>query len=338
MMRLPGRKSLRRVMRPVERMLFPGAIVLGYHRVADGSWDPLQLQVQSVNFIQQLEVLRELREVISLTELVQRHAKGERLDKYAVLTFDDGYADFADTVVPIAKRSSSPVTVFVASGSTGQSFWWEELATLLGRCGEGDISLSLSVGASEVMTFSQLEQAESRAQAVNAIAARLSAADPGAIDSVLAQLRSWAGPVDFSPRDGRPMSAEALTEVAQVPLVEVGAHTVSHCFLERLTPAEQRREITQSKRDLERLCSRPVSVFSYPNGSHTTEAVKILRELDFSCACASADGVFSPRTDPYKIPRIWAPDLPGNEFRNWLGGWIQDPRVVKRKKSPHVRK
>ena len=330
MMRLPGRKSLRRVMRPVERMLFPGAIVLGYHRVADGSWDPLQLQVQSVNFIQQLEVLRELREVISLTELVQRHAKGEQLDKYAVLTFDDGYADFADTVVPIAKRSSSPVTVFVASGSTSQSFWWEELATLLGRCGEGDSSLSLSVGASEVMTFSQLEQAESRAQAVNAIAARLSAADQGAIDSVLAQLRSWAGPAQRSPLGGMPMSAEALARVAQDALVEIGAHTVSHCFLERLTPAEQRREIAQSKRDLERLCGRPISVFSYPNGSYSSQTIKILRELGFSCACASRDGSFSPRTDPYMIPRIWAPDLPGAEFRNWLGGWISGAGVAKR--------
>jgi peptidoglycan/xylan/chitin deacetylase (PgdA/CDA1 family) len=330
MMRLPGRKSLRRVMRPVERMLFPGAIVLGYHRIADASWDPLQLQVQSVNFIQQLEVLRELREVIGLAELVQRHAKGERLDKYAVLTFDDGYADFADTVVPIARRFSAPVTVFVTSGSTGHSFWWEELAALLGHCGEGKSSLSLSLGASEVMTFSQLGQAEARVEAVNAIAARLSATDQGVIDSVLVQLRSWAGPAQLPPPVGSPISAEALTRVAQVPLVEIGAHTVSHCFLERLTPAEQRREIAQSKRDLERLCGRPISVFSYPNGSYSSETIKILRELGFSCACASRDGSFSPRTDPYMIPRIWAPDLPRAEFRSWLGGWISGAGVVKR--------
>ena len=143
MRRVPGRKILRRVLRPLERRFFPGAIVLGYHRVADEAWDPLNLQVRPRHFAAQLAELQRLRTVISLQELVERQVAGEPLDNYAVLTFDDGYSDFAETVVPIATRSAASVTVFVASGCTGHQFWWEELTAFADRHG---LTLQAAVG------------------------------------------------------------------------------------------------------------------------------------------------------------------------------------------------
>jgi peptidoglycan/xylan/chitin deacetylase (PgdA/CDA1 family) len=326
MMRVPGRKILRRALRPLERRLFPGAIVLGYHRVADESWDPLNLQVRPRHFTAQLAELQSLRTVISLQELVERQVAGEALDNYAVLTFDDGYSDFAETVVPIATRSAASVTVFVASGCTGHQFWWEELTALLAPCGQGASTLALSVGKSEAMSFTQLDQVNARAQAVNAIGTRLSCADRGTVDSVLEQLRLWAGP-GFTPSPaGAPMSAVALAEVARSRLVEIGGHTVSHCCLERLGLEQQRKEIAQNKVDLENMCGEPVRVFSYPNGSLSARTPRVVEGLGFSCACTSRDGLFSRRTDPYRIPRIWVPDIPGPDFRRWLGNWVAEAR------------
>ena len=326
-MRYSGRKTLRRMLRPVERRFFPGAVVLGYHRVADDPWDPLGLQVRPGHFAEQLAVLQSLRKVIRLQELWQRHAAGEALDRYAVLTFDDGYSDFAETVVPIAARAGVPVTVFVASGYTGHQFWWEELAALLSPGGQGGPVLDLSLGTSEAMHFARMDQPTARAEAVHVIAMRLSCADRATVDSVLEQLRLWAGP-EFTPSPtGAPMSAAVLAEAARNPNVEIGGHTVSHCCLERLGLEEQRREIAQNKASLETMCHVPVAVFSFPNGSFSGETTRVVAELGYACACTSREGVVSRRTNPYRIPRIWAPDLPGAEFRHWLGNWVAEEKA-----------
>ena len=325
-MRYPGRKVLRRALRPLERRFFPGAVVLGYHRVADDAWDPLGLQVKPQHFTAQLDELQCLRTVISLRELMERKAAGEALDQFAVLTFDDGYSDFAKTVVPIATKSGASVTVFVASGCTGHQFWWEELTALLAPCGQGESALDLNLGTSEPMHLSQLDQVDARAEAVNAIGTRLSCADRGTVDSVLEQLRIWAGP-GFTPSStGAPMNTAALAEVARKPNVEIGGHTVSHCCLERLGLEQQREEIAQNKIDLENMCGIPVQVFSYPNGSLSARTPRLVEEAGYSCACTSSDGHASRRTDPFRIPRIWVPDIPGPDFRRWLGSWVAEAR------------
>jgi peptidoglycan/xylan/chitin deacetylase (PgdA/CDA1 family) len=323
-MRYPGRKMLRRVLRPLERRFFPGAIVLGYHRVSDDSWDPLGLQVTAQNFAAQLAELQRLRTVISLGELMGRKAAGEALDRFAVLTFDDGYSDFAETVVPITGKSGVPVTVFVASGCTGRQFWWEEMTALLAPGAQGSTTLDIRLGASETLTFSQMDRPEARAAAVDAIGSRLSCAERQEVDVVLEDLRFWAGS-NFTPSPaGVPMAAETLAQLARVPYVEIGGHTVSHCCLKRLPLNEQRREIAQNKTDLENLCGVPIRVFSYPNGSLSAQTPRLVEKVGYSCACSSRDGTVTARTDPFRIPRIWVPDIPGPEFRRWLGTWITE--------------
>jgi len=324
MMRVPGRKILRRALRPVRRRFFPGAVVLGYHRVADDPWDPLCLQVRSRHFTEQVDALKALRRVISLGELVERQADGEPLERYAVLTFDDGYQDFAQTVVPAARQAEVPVTVFVATGCTGGAFWWEELAALLAPGVRGRTVLEVDFGEKGKLQFQDLERQESRRWAVNAISERLSRAESADIEAVLAQVRAWVGPDQAPPSCGAPMTEAELAEVARHSHVEVGAHTISHCYLEGLGPSRQRAEIAGSKEALESLCGRPVTVFSYPNGSWAAATPGIVRDSGFDCACGSAEGIFTRRGDPYMIPRIWVPDIPGKDFRQWLSGWVAE--------------
>jgi peptidoglycan/xylan/chitin deacetylase (PgdA/CDA1 family) len=324
MMRVPGRKIMRRALRPIRRRFFPGAVVLGYHRIADDPWDPLGLQVSSQHFAEQLQVLQGLRTVIPLEELAGHRAAGEPLDRYAVLTFDDGYLDFADTVVPMARQADVPVTAFVASGCTGRRFWWEEFVGLLSPEVRGGAVLEVRLDGAGSLRFEGMDEAEARRWAVNDIGARLSRAAPATIDAVLAQVREWVAPGSTPPTGGRPMTATELAVIARDHRVEIGAHTVSHCFLEGLDPGQQRAEIANSKAALEAICARPVRVFSYPNGSFSALTPDIVRELGFACACASMEGSFTRRGDPFMIPRVWVPDLPGPEFRRWLGNWVAE--------------
>lgn len=323
-MRLPGRKIVRRAMRPLLRALFPGAVVLGYHRIADTAWDPLELAISRERFAAQLAVLSELREIISLDELAARHAAGERLDRYAVLTFDDGYLDFADAVVPMAAALGAPVTVFVASGFTGGDFWWDELVALLAPGTQGAHELELQMNGTDPLQFTGLQQLETRKAAACDIGGRLVGRSPEQVEAVLVQLRAWAGNSPAPP--GRPMSGDELAAVARIPGVEVGAHTVSHSCLADLSPQVQREEIGASKAALEDICDTEIKVFSYPHGSLSARTPAVVKSLGFSCACMSRDGMFTARGDPYRIPRLWAPDLDRVAFRQWLGNWVSEAR------------
>jgi peptidoglycan/xylan/chitin deacetylase (PgdA/CDA1 family) len=323
MMRVPGRKFVRRAMRPLVRRLFPGAVVLGYHRVARTEWDPLQLAVSPEHFSAHLAELKKLREIISLEELATRHEARERLDQFAVLTFDDGYVDFADVVVPLAAEAQVPVTVFVATGYSGRNFWWEEIAAhFQAQPAPAATALDLPLnGADAVLRFETLEDPAARMAATRTLCDRLACAPPGQVEAVLARLRAWSGN-EAPPVSGRPMVPDELAAMASNPYARIGAHTVSHGCLALLSPPAQRSEIADNKRDLEAICSTRIEVFSYPNGSLSRETPALVRELGFSCACMSMDGVFAARGDAYRIPRLWVPDVDGPGFRRWLGAWV----------------
>lgn len=322
MMRVPGRKTLRRAVRPLKRTFFPGAVVLGYHRVAQSGWDPLALAVSPENFRAQLGVLKSLRQIISLAELAARHAAGERLERYAVLTFDDGYVDFAETVVPIAAEAGVPVTVFVASGFTGRDFWWEEIAALLlPAVGRASV-LEFGLNGAESVRFENLERSEARHAAARDICNLLACRSGTEIKGVLDQLRVWAS--DQPAVSGRPMTRSELAAVTREPHVEIGAHTLSHGCLARLPLEVQREEIAASKSDLEAACGTEIRTFSYPNGSLSAETPGLVAAAGFACACTSLDGMLTARDDPYRIPRLWVSDTGGPEFRRWLANWVVD--------------
>jgi peptidoglycan/xylan/chitin deacetylase (PgdA/CDA1 family) len=319
-MRIPGRKFLRRTLRPLAKRLAPGAVVLGYHRVADAVWDPLGLAVSPRHFRAQVETLKEIREVVSLGRLAGLHAAAEPLHRYAALTFDDGYDDFAQTVLPVIEVLAVPATVFVATGFTGRSFWWDEIAALLTPTEGMDTEFTIALDGDAARHYESLGDTEKRAEAARDICNRLACASDVEIRRVIDQLRARVPAAPGSAFGA--MSRAELEAVARHPLAEIGAHTVSHGCLGRLDESGQRAEIERSKSSIEALPGVSATVFSYPNGSYSATTPGLVRGLGFTCACTSREGVFKRRTDPYRVPRVWTPDVAAPGFRQWLGNWV----------------
>lgn len=100
-------------------------LVLMYHSVTPYWADPYLITVSPERFDQQMGWLRRrgLRGV-SIRELLSaRGAGGGR--NLVGLTFDDGYADFAEHVVPILRRYEFTGTVFAIAGRLGQDNAWD---------------------------------------------------------------------------------------------------------------------------------------------------------------------------------------------------------------------
>ncbi|HEY6424644.1 MAG TPA: polysaccharide deacetylase family protein, partial [Pseudonocardiaceae bacterium] len=111
--------------RPEDRAHHPPPAVLMYHSVAPYDHDPYLVTVRPARFEEQLRWLhrRGLRGT-SVRELLaaRRGAAGRGL---VGLTFDDGYADFIEHVVPALARFGFTATVYVVAGRLGGSNTWD---------------------------------------------------------------------------------------------------------------------------------------------------------------------------------------------------------------------
>jgi peptidoglycan/xylan/chitin deacetylase (PgdA/CDA1 family) len=90
--------------------------------------------------------------------------------------------------------------------------------------------------------------------------------------------------------------------------IEVGAHTVSHPILTRVSGATAQREIADSRSTLEAITSRRVNMFAYPNGrpgqDYDRSHVEMVRAAGFDAAVSTAWGAARRDADRFQIPRI----------------------------------
>lgn len=108
-------------------------------------------------------------------------------------------------------------------------------------------------------------------------------------------------------RTGLMRNAKQVARVAASGM-DIGAHTVTHPILARLSLARAREEIEGSKAALESIIGRRVALFAYPNGvpqqDYRAEHVQLVRGAGFDAAVCTAWGVARPGADPFQLPRF----------------------------------
>jgi peptidoglycan/xylan/chitin deacetylase (PgdA/CDA1 family) len=117
--------------------------ILCYHSVIGSehqiSSDPHKQHIPLPLFLKHLDYLQKHHQVLSLSEFQNARRENRPLADHAVvLTFDDGFQDFATVVAPHLKERSLPATVFIitdrASGNlppNGENFLtWQEIRAL----------------------------------------------------------------------------------------------------------------------------------------------------------------------------------------------------------------
>ena len=120
-----------------------------------------------------------------------------------------------------------------------------------------------------------------------------------------------------SPPSNRTVTADELSAVARLPLMEVGAHTVSHPRLSALPASAQAVEVAESRRQIEQIVGRSVTSFAYPfggPGDYTRETVAAVRAAGFERACSNFFEPVDGSTDPFQVPRLTVPDCDGEEL------------------------
>lgn len=294
--------------------------ILMYHRVLPEP-DPLQPSEPCVTqFRWQMELLKEHFNVLPVSEAIDLLSKDTLPPRSACVTFDDGYADNLSIALPVMAELKIRPTVFVASGYLDGGIMFNDvLLETVRQCREGELSLQ-AVGLN--------------------ISYRLSG-----IDSRLAAYRDVVKLFKYLPERERRYKSLALADEYQVALpenlmltsnqlriladsqVDIGAHTVNHPILKLLNNDEARAEILQSRRSLEDILGKSVSLFAYPNGvpgqDYATHHPQMVRDLGFAAAVSTKKGVSTASTDRFQLRRFTPWDKTPSRFllrlvRNYL--------------------
>lgn len=318
-------------------------VVLLYHRVADLRRDPQRLAVSPERFSRQLEVLVEHGTPLTLEDMLRGAVAGTLPPRAVAVTFDDGYADNLDTAAPLLVRYGVPATVFVATSTLGASreFWWDELERLLLSPGRLPDPLSLSLGAEAVdyrlgadAVYSEQQWSRDAAWTVDGrslpstrhrvyvdLCARLRRVPPASRELAIGQLAALAG-VSLTARNShRPLSAGEVCDLAKLPGVTIGSHTVSHPSLAAFDREEQQSEIVRGRTRLEELTGTSVTAFAYPFGGRadvSATTIEVARQSGVTLACTTRPGPVRTGTSAFEVPRQIVRDWSAVEFlRQW---------------------
>ena len=230
--------------------------------------------------------------VVALDSVLDAMNGGPSLPRRAaLLTFDDGWADTADTALPILREMGLPAVVFVVSGMVGQ------------RTGCWESEWYAALCAADARDVDQVRARLRPGQARSADRER----DFDDILRVL-QLKSLlGGELD----QGAPLMVDERQLAALIAGgVCIGAHSVTHEPLVRNPSADEEiRESLSSLDTMARRCGSRVRSFSYPHGSYNAHLVGVARacgaELQFT-----SDLLLTPlsaqRPAGAVLGRVWA--------------------------------
>jgi peptidoglycan/xylan/chitin deacetylase (PgdA/CDA1 family) len=87
------------------------------------------------------------------------------------------------------------------------------------------------------------------------------------------------------------------------PAITLGAHTVNHPDLARLTPDECEHELRDCQNQIEQRLGRPARWFAYPYGSSSAQVQQIASRY-FDLAVSTTLRFLPARPNPMDLPRI----------------------------------
>ncbi len=245
--------------------------------------------------------------VVTVEDSLQRLGSG-RGGRFVNFSVDDCYRDTFETVVPIFRKHGVPVTLFVTTGipDATMPMWGAGLETvLLERAAVVVDGVTLDVGTSDA-----------KRQAYADISARWDAGDTAA----LYQAFCVANGVTQDALHGRnAITWPMLRELSTDPLVEIGAHTVSHRRLSALPDDQAEQEIGGSGDRLRQQLGVPCRHFAFPYGRRADcgpREFAITRRTGFSSGATTRKGLLRRGDDAFSLPR------------NTLNGAHQSTRLV----------
>lgn len=254
-------------------------------------------------------VLRDVKEagldIISLDEAHARITEGDTTNRFACFTLDDGYRDNLEIAFPVFAKHKAPFTIYIPSDypeGRGE-IWWLALEQVI----ESNDEIQFNSGR-ETCLLPAKTVTEKNA-AFELIYYHLCGLDADTHREQIAELCETHG-VDMAKqcRD-LIMTWDEIRKLAADPLVTIGAHTVGHQALARLSRNRARDEMKLGADRIKKELGSWPEHFSYPYGDASSAGPRefeIAKELGFKTAVTTRKGIVFPEHAEHMmaLPRV----------------------------------
>jgi len=245
-------------------------------------------------------------DLISLDEMHRRMTEGDFARRFVCLTFDDGYRDNLQWAYPILKEAGVPFAVYVPTSFPDRlgELWWLVLEAVIGR----NDRIGLVIDGHD-RKFDCKTIAEKRALYDEIYWWLRSRPSEAEMRGILRNLAAYYH-VDIAAFcEELCMTWTEIAQLAADPLVTIGAHTVNHPALAKLSKDAVRSEMDLSRSVIEAALSIRPEHLSYPYGDRGSAAARefeVAAELGFKTAVTTRPGVLFPEHSRHlmALPRI----------------------------------
>ncbi|MBZ9954916.1 polysaccharide deacetylase family protein [Mesorhizobium sp. BR1-1-15] len=243
---------------------------------------------------------------VSMDEAVERIAARRKGGQFAAITADDAYRDNMTEALPVLEKHGAPITIYVAPGLINGTadLWWDVVEDLVNA---GDrLTLTTSDGQTTIDCTSPAKKLQAIARLHTYLTSEVREED---LRAVLRELAHANGVAAGRPRVDTLMTWSEIRAIAAHPLVTIGAHTINHSNLKRLSEADARHEIVGVKSILRAELGEEPRHFAYPYGYASAvgcREVGFVRDAGYTSAVTTRHGVLRAEHAGFlhALPRI----------------------------------
>ena len=280
-------------------------IILLYHGICDDTFDLLkgydERHIPKSLFRKHLEYLQRRRYVfVNMTGLLEAVDNKNRLNKFVVLTFDDGFRNVIENAYPIMKEYNAKGCLYLVSDLVGKNelLWTDLIETVIRNQKTKDFQF---IFKGEVFNY-KLSDSRSVGYAMKDIKAKLRTLPDKERLEHLTQFDNYDLiniPEEFIIADW-----EQIREL-DPNILEIGCHTRRHpnC-INLVTDNELADELYNSKLDIERNTRIRVIHFCYPAGSYNDSVISRLKSYGYRTAVTVEKGFNDKNSHIFKLKRM----------------------------------
>jgi peptidoglycan/xylan/chitin deacetylase (PgdA/CDA1 family) len=275
-------------------------VILAWHNVEATWWYPSRPGQGIQGLVGQLRSLRRFANVVPLQPALEALAAERPLPPRAVaLSWDDGYRDSLELVAPLLERFELPATFFLVPGllSGEVRAWWELLAWAFAhsprravRWDDRVLPVGGRAGRRSLRWLGQRLQAHCRAVRDQRVAELLERLEPAGEPDDRRLFLDWT--------DARRLAGKGFA---------IGSHSMHHAILGHEPLDEQRRDLVDSRAQLEQRLEVPVRLFAYPSGQpgdYDAATVRAVARAGYSHAFTTRAGWNRPSTPVLEGHRV----------------------------------
>lgn len=272
--------------------------ILTYHRILSTGREIISQRHASAGismtlrqFERDLDLLVEYATVLPLSLALHCAAENSLPNLPVVITFDDGFKEHCEVVLPMLSARNLPATFFLCAQTSGQipTLRWIDCVYALADLHPS--STTIAVAGSQIVF-----PGESGIRRLKLILRRLSPQEQVSSLRNIQQQLSVSDEALWEVARGLYLDWDEALKMATHRCATLGGHGSTHACLGNLSPQDAQMEVRDSYAAIRALISSDFIPFAYPFGgpdSFSTATEAIVSATGFSCACSNIPGLNS---------------------------------------------